>query len=357
MPPPRAVFEKIVVVTRHTALEELVRRFNTRDQARFYIESLGENFAEYEAADRVYSGQLAVLRLAIPPKVRVQYLERDEVPTYSFGPNDLVVTLGADGLVVNVAKYLTVQPLLAFNPDPQRIDGVLIPFGQPSGTFLVAALQGELVTYPVTMAQAELNDGQRLLAVNDFFIGAASHVSARYRLGFSGHEEDQSSSGIIVSTGAGSTGWYRSVATGALRLAAGIQEKKSPEVTEKHYRLSPASRELVFSVREPFESRVSSARLVHGRLASSELLTIASRMPQNGVIFSDGVETDYLAFNSGAIARVSIAPETLKLLFQPHQPPQPSPTARPAARPVQRPVARAVPTPPRQRPPKIDERR
>ena len=32
------------------------------------------------------------------------------------------------GLVVNTAKYLDGQPLVAFNPDPARMDGVLIPF-------------------------------------------------------------------------------------------------------------------------------------------------------------------------------------------------------------------------------------
>ena len=72
----------------------------------------------------------------------------------------------------------------------------------------------------MTMAQAELNDGQRLLAVNDLFIGARTHVSARYRLRYQGREEDQSSSGLIVSTGAGSTGWYRSLLTGAAGIAA-----------------------------------------------------------------------------------------------------------------------------------------
>jgi hypothetical protein len=37
-------------------------------------------------------------------------------------------------------------------------------------------------------------------------------------------------------------------------------------------------------------------------------------MPQDGVIFSDGVETDYLAFDSGAIASISVADEKARLV-------------------------------------------
>ena len=63
---------------------------------------------------------------------------------------------------------------------------------------------GKRKTLPDWM-RARLNDGQRLLAFNDFLIGHRTHVSARYRLTWHGRTETQSSSGILVSTGAGST--------------------------------------------------------------------------------------------------------------------------------------------------------
>jgi hypothetical protein len=37
-------------------------------------------------------------------------------------------------------------------------------------------------------------------------------------------------------------------------------------------------------------------------------------MPQNGVIFSDGIEEDRLEFNSGTIARIGLADRTLRLV-------------------------------------------
>ena len=39
-----ARFEKIVIVTRNTQLEELLARFNTAAQARFYLQQAGELF-------------------------------------------------------------------------------------------------------------------------------------------------------------------------------------------------------------------------------------------------------------------------------------------------------------------------
>src|SRR5262245_23310539 len=121
-------FEKIVVVTQKTALEELIERYTSRDQARFYLEHMGISFAEYQAAHDQYHSSLALLKSYLPPKMRIQLIERSFLPTYLFDPRDIVVSLGRDGLVINTGKYLDGQPLVAFNPDPQRIDGVLIPF-------------------------------------------------------------------------------------------------------------------------------------------------------------------------------------------------------------------------------------
>src|SRR3954469_18648949 len=177
--------DKLVVITRKTALEELVERFNTRDQARFYIEHMGGDFASYQAAHDAYRAAVELLRETLPRGVRTQWIERAFLPTFTFGDSDVVVVLGQDGLVVNTAKYLEGQPVVALNPDPARIDGVLLPFDvRDAGRAIALGLDegGRESWCNVTMAQAELNDGQRLLAVNDLFVGARTHVSARYRL-------------------------------------------------------------------------------------------------------------------------------------------------------------------------------
>lgn len=63
-----------------------------------------------------------------------------------------------------------------------------------------------------SMAMAQREDGQSLLALNEVFVGHRTHRSARYRLRIDGREKRQSSSGIICATGTGSTGWARSIA-------------------------------------------------------------------------------------------------------------------------------------------------
>lgn len=307
--------ESIVVITKKTALEELVERFNTHAQARFYLEHAGVNFADYQRAHDTYQSALRQLKQAVPKGVRVQYIEREFLPTYTFGDDDLVVTLGPDGLVVNTAKYLHRQPLLALNPDPAHIDGVLVPFHVSDAYEVIRiALEDRLHVRHVVMASAQLNDGQCLHAVNDLFIGQRTHVSARYELRCGRLQETQSSSGIIVATGAGSTGWLRSVLTGAAGVMESFGNKESTERLRTSYRFDWETEELRVAVREPFISKTASAQYTYGRLLAGDTLEIISQMPQNGVIFSDGVEADFLEFNSGAIARIGIAEQRLHLV-------------------------------------------
>ena len=74
--------------------------------------------------------------------------------------------------------------------------------------------------------------------------------------------------------------------------------------------------ELLFAVREPFQSIKTQIGITVGVVNAKQILTIESLMPTNGVIFSDGVEADFLKFNSGSIATIGIANETAKLVIK-----------------------------------------
>lgn len=307
--------DRVVLITKKTALEELVERFNSRAQARFYIKHLGGSFDEYEAAHARYAEALAMVRHNLPRSLQQHVVERGFLPNYLFSAADLVVTVGPDGLVVNTAKYLDGQPILAINPDPQRIDGVLLPFrAEEAGEWASRAAAGQAPLRRVTMAKASLNDGQTLYAFNDLFIGPRSHVSARYRLEYDGRAEDQSSSGLIVSTGAGSTGWLQSIVTGSVRVTAGLTGLDLTPPAPETYRLPWEADKLYFAVREPFTSRTSQATLVFGKLNAHRPLRLRSYMPENGVIFSDGIESDYLSFNAGSVATVGVAERKANLI-------------------------------------------
>jgi NAD kinase len=307
---PRAGFEKIVLVTRKTRLAELVERFNTLSQAKFYIEHAGGDFREYEREDEAYRRSVDAVRDSVEVGLKVQVVDRALVPTFTFLSEDLIVTIGQDGLVANTAKYVGRQPVIAVNPDPERLDGILLPFlpGQVRAT-IGQALEGRCKIRAVTLAEARLNDGQRLLAFNDLFLGAQTHVSARYRIRWQKTEEPQSSSGVLVSTGAGSTGWMSSIfnmTSGVAALAGGQASRP--------LRLDWEDRRLLFVVREPFASRHSQANIIAGILQPQDKLEMESLMPSGGVIFSDGIETDYLQFNSGSIVTVGAAAETAQLV-------------------------------------------
>ena len=223
-----------------------------------------------------------------------------------------VARIGQDGLVANTAKYAVGLPIVAVNPDPQRIDGVLLPFRTDQARAAVrSVLQGTAAYREVTLAEALLADGQRLLAFNELFIGNRTHVSARYRLSVGGRSEPQSSSGLLVCTGAGSTGWLSSVFNMAAGVAAmlGRGAAAPPPV-----RMGWEDPRLVYVVREPFASKQSRADLVAGMIDPGQEVAVESDMPANGVIFSDGVESDYLEFNAGASARIRSAPGKARLV-------------------------------------------
>jgi NAD kinase len=308
------MYKKLIIVTRKTRLQDLVERFNTKSQAKFYIEHAGGDFSDYEREDDAYRRSLDVLRRSLEFEIPQQLVDRSLVPTFQFQKEDLVFTLGQDGLVANTAKYVGNQPIIAVNPEPTRFDGILLPFApEQAKTAAAAAMESKAKIREITLAEVTLNDSQRLLAFNDLFIGARSHVSALYRIACDRKSEVQSSSGVLVSTGAGSTGWISSVFNMTAGVAHFCGGKPGAPI-----RLSWEDRRLLYVVREPFLSRHSQASMVAGMLRDGQDLSLESLMPSGGVIFSDGMEADFLNFNSGVTARIHAAEQRAHLVVRDH---------------------------------------
>lgn len=324
----------IVVVTRPTRLEGLRARWGTKKQAKFVLQrahaieeeraaksrapqarpqaatSDAASFDEYVQEDEVYQQTIDRLQRELDFGVPVKVLDRSYVPNYDFWTCLAVVVVGQDGLVANTAKYVGEVPIVAVNPDPQRLDGVLLPFQVSQARQAVGrVMDGHYQHRSITLAEVELNDGQKLRAFNDFFIGCRTHVSARYVLEIDGQREPQSSSGVLVSTGAGSTGWMSSV----FNMASGVARMQGHEALAPQ-QLEWDDRRLLWAVREPFASKTSRIGLVAGVLAPQRQITIESLMPETGVIFSDGIESDFLPFNSGSIARIAASASTVRLV-------------------------------------------
>jgi len=297
---------KIVLVTQRTRLEDLIRRYNTYGQAEFYISHNGGDFVDYRLEHETYHIAVQTALSALQTFGRVQVLDRDFIPNYLFGKQDIVVALGRDGLVANVLKYLKDgQSLIGVNPDPKRWDGQLLPFlPEDLSNILPEVIRESRNAQSITLAQAALNDGQVIWAVNDLFIGRRSHASAQYEIQHGTAQEVQSSSGVIVSTGLGATGWLKSVLAGAAGIARFCGISAPIELNPPFDRSAPM---LYYTVREPYPSASTGATMVFGRITKKTPLQMVSQMPENGVIFSDGMEQDYLQFNSGAVVTIGVA--------------------------------------------------
>ncbi|MBI3866612.1 MAG: NAD(+)/NADH kinase [Planctomycetia bacterium] len=321
----------IAVVTRKTRMEGLLERWATRPAAKFRLVqshvaqlmrsgtadqksaavAAEEDYEDLDLEDVVYHDTLSQLRTQLDFDVPIQFVDRSFLPNLDFGRFMVAVVVGQDGLVANTAKYVGNVPIVAVNPDPSRFDGVLLPFQLAQARAAVARVLDQKARFrPVTLAEVNLEDGQRLLAFNDLFVGCRSHVSARYRLQADRERsETQSSSGMIVATGAGSTGWLSSVFNMAGGIARSLGAEPKPPPT-----MSWEDRRLAWAVREPFVSKMSSAELVFGMLEEGDELVVESQMPSGGVIFSDGVEADFLEFNGGSIARISVSEQRARLV-------------------------------------------
>ncbi|MDY6339245.1 MAG: sugar kinase [Saccharofermentans sp.] len=301
---------KVVIIKKKTRLEELVARFNTVDQAEFYVEHMGADFRDYRDEHDNYYKALEAVRNDAKLFARVQEINNEYIPNMIFGEKDIVITLGQDGLVVNAMKYLNGQPLIGVNSDPLRWNGDLSVFHPDEMRDVIPAVIGN--TYrstDITMAKACTKDGQELYAVNDFFVGVEDHTSARYKISFGEKTENQSSSGIIISTPLGFGGWHKSVLAQFRGMARAFGLGEIKERTVGWY-----EQELIYQVREPFPSVSTRADLVYGSIAGGEKLKVVSNMPEKGIVFSDGVPEDSIEFRSGMEVTIEVADRKGKLV-------------------------------------------
>ncbi|MBE7700497.1 hypothetical protein H9623_09295 [Oerskovia sp. Sa1BUA8] len=331
---------RVVVVHRRTELDELLDRHATRGQAEFFLRTRGRTLeAVQERHDTVTEARARVVA-AIPEGWRRADVERADLGRFLVAPEDVVVVVGQDGLVANVAKYLTDQPVLGVDPEPGTNAGALVRLDVPTAVALLqragrATRAGTaaqetggrgagrpddgapghalgLRTEDLTTVGASLDDGQVLTALNEVFVGHPSHQSARYRITADGpgdaagrrgasrrpvRSERQSSSGVIVATGAGATGWCASIA----------RERGGRSLP------GPADPALAWFVREAWPSPATGADLTEGLLdAGGELrLTVES---DQLVVFGDGVESDRLVASWGQEVTVHVGANRLRLV-------------------------------------------
>lgn len=292
---------RVVVVTRPSEYEGLLADHGTRGQAEFFLRSRGRDIEEVEHRHSCLAAARDTVTAAIPRQWRRAAVARDDLDRFLFEADDIIVAVGQDGLIPNVAKYLHAeQPVIGVNPDPDLYEGVLVRYQAADAVELIrlAATRDAHLEERI-MAEAVLDDGSRLLALNEIFVGHHSHQSARYRIIAAGQDLHQISSGLIVATGTGATGWARSISL------------------ERHSELKlpqPDEDRLSFFVREPFPASGSQITVSEGELGGHDYLTVWSEMDNGGTVFADGIETDTLAFEWGRRVDIHLAEQRLNLV-------------------------------------------
>ncbi|MBN8613243.1 MAG: NAD(+)/NADH kinase [Deltaproteobacteria bacterium] len=286
------------MVSRPTEYEELLKRHGTRAQAAFFLGARKASLDEIEGRHHAQEASLAHVASALPTKWRRSRVPRAELSRFVFEPSDVIVAVGQDGLVANVAKYLDGQTVIGVDPLPGRNAGALVRFDTTRACDVVRrAVETHVEIESRTMVEARLDDGQRLVALNEIYVGHRTHQSSRYRIAVGSDEERHSSSGLIVASGTGATGWSLSIARGV-----GATELLP----------APTERALAYFVREAWPSPVTGTKLVRGRL-TEDALAITSEMNDGGVLFGDGIEDDRITIGWGVRVTVGIAHRTLAL--------------------------------------------
>jgi NAD kinase len=292
---------RVVIIHRRSELEELRARHATRAQAAFYLERRGRTMAEVEHGQEVQTAAVQAVNASIPVEWRRGAVEREDLPRFLFEPEDVIVAVGQDGLVANVAKYLSGQLVIGINDDERRNPGVLVQHPPSAAARLIRAA-GDARAMAIeerTMVEAVTDDGQRLLALNEVYVGQASHQTARYTVRLPDRRsERQASSGIVIGTGTGATGWCRSL------------------WLERHSQLTlpaPVALDLAWFVREAWPSPTTGATLTEGLLSDGADLAVTIESDRL-VAFGDGMEADSLSLIRGQTVVLRRAANRLRLV-------------------------------------------
>ncbi len=291
---------RVVVLYRPSEYEELLATHGTHGQAAFYLKHRGRDIEDVLMREKEQAQAIDRVLRAIPRKWRRMKISRRDLDRFLFEPEDLVVAVGQDGLVANAAKYLEGQSVIGINPNFRRFDGVLVKHRPDVAETLLQQTAARRVRLESrAMVEARTDDGQCLYALNEIFMGHRSHQSARYVIEWGESKERHSSSGVIVSTGTGATGWAQSIHR-ARRCRLPLPAPESPR--------------LIFFVREAFSSVATQTELTEGILQREEALTLTSEMNVGGVVFGDGLEADRIDLRWSQKITIRQADKRLRLV-------------------------------------------
>ena len=265
----------MVVVSRRSELDELLARHGTRGAAAYFLRQRGRDLDEVTARHEALRKALTEVGAAVPADWRRGHVERADLPRFLFGPEDIVVAVGPG----RPGRQRREVPRRAAGD--RRRPGA----GPQSGRARAARRRRRRAA---CCRQQEAGEERTMVVAPRSTTGRSSTASTRSTSGTpatspratcsatpDGGRERQSSSGLIVGTGTGATGWCASIAR---------ERGAAPALP------APGRPALCWFVREAWPSPATGVQQDAGLLAAGEEIELTSES-ERLVVFADGLES------------------------------------------------------------------
>ncbi|WCL47717.1 NAD+ kinase [Leptospira sp. GIMC2001] len=250
---------KVLVVQKKSKFELDLESYGSLDEYKRICELQNNVF------ERIYDSHIrqeesrVFLRTQVFPNAL--YIFREELNSLRLSDFDLIVSLGGDNYFTYVAHQSISTPILGCNSDPDTSVGALLSF---SVNQLKQAVQEDWKNVVVeewdliytTLHYPSGDVVETFPTISEISIRNNSpDLISRYIVEFQNYSEEQKSSGLLVYTGAGSTGWIASCfprKSGPFRKDSGYfqvyaREPRRKDKTREHFQL------IDFRVKDQFE--------------------------------------------------------------------------------------------------------
>ncbi len=206
------------------------------------------------------SKEAKILNSALNNGFEIIYSWKNTLGPEELKGTDFVISIGGDGTALSASHFLVDKPLLAVNSDPEKSEGALTTLTiDDLEKKLEEIKSGKFKVEKLERIEVEINGKlQNPLALNEVFIAnEKAYLISKYkiRLKRDGNffEEEQKSSGLIFSTGTGSTAWFKS---------AGGKD------------FSAQSRFIEMLVREPYIRNLNKFKILKARIDEKDFADI-----------------------------------------------------------------------------------
>lgn len=227
-------------------------------------------------------------------KVKAYFCKRSNFDKGQIKKSNLVLSVGGDGTLLRAASKAKDKLILGINSNSKKSEGALcVVKSADLKVKLKRVIKGDFLVENFAKARVFLKkSGKSYSALNEIYFGSAfSYHTSRYSLKFGKIKEEQKSSGVVISTGLGSTAWYRSIA------------KES---------FDPKLKELRFVVRDPYQGKLSQVNLLRGKISGRKKLYLKPNMIKP-IVAIDSISE--IPLNSKDEVQVSISPEPARLII------------------------------------------